>query len=658
VSAKFFYTDQPSRDPLADDDALTLQEALEDTAQTAFSLTDTHIFGPTVVNEFRAGVFRNRNNTVPVMYFTNAQFGITNVFADLVPDLSQITIDGNDVGGEIQFGTEADGVRIFDKQTTFTVGNTLSFIMGNHSLRVGGEYRRHHLDGDLQEGRNRRHNFDEWFDFLTVGFRDPDDRLRARQISDTSTNFGETLREYRLTDWNWFIADDWKVSPSLTLNIGVRHEYFGFPSEVNGLINLFDYNAAVASGSVSEGFIFPSNFNRSMVPGTEGLDLNIADSTSLIPGDYNNFMPRVGFAWTPTAGKNVVVRGGYGIFFERITGSFANSQRQSSPLFRENQLDNAGDWNEEAKDIDPFPIPEFAVGFDDGEPQLETTDNPGVNFEAFESQMVSPDLSTPYMQQWNLSVQWQFKPDWLIEVGYIGSKGTKLMQMRNLNMAYDIDAIGFLARAGVPGGGFFGNYWTADDDDEFVNTVEPPCDLTDDPGDCTIAAELRGNLLGFDEDEGVNSITSDANSVYHSLQTSLTKRFSQGFMFNVNYTFSRSIDLFSDEGLFQIQNDQLRPWLNRALSDFHRKHRLIFSWVWDLPFKGNRFAEGWQISGVGTFQSGRPLTVFDDDFSAVLYSTTDPAQPGPGAPTRTRPPAGRSARASTTTSTATPSRAP
>jgi hypothetical protein len=481
---------------------------------------------------------------------------------------------------------------------------------------VGGEYRRHQLDGDLQEGRNRRHNYDEWFDFLTVGFRDPDDSFRARQISDTSTNFGETLREYRLTDWNWFIADDWKVSPSLTLNIGVRHEYFGFPSEVNGLINVFDYPGALASGSVQDGFIFPSNFNASAVPGAEGADLNIADSESLVPGDYNNFMPRVGFAWTPTAGRNVVVRGGYGIFFERITGSFANSQRQSAPLFRENQRNDAGDWNEEATDINPFPIPEFVVGFDDGEPQLETTANPGVQFEAFESQMVDPNLSTPYMQQWNLSVQWEFKPDWLIEVGYIGSKGTKLMQSATSTGLGHQRAR--LSRAGVSAGA--SRTTTAGDDDEFINT-RSPCDLFDDPATASSRPSFA-DPLGFDEDEG--STPSPPTRTRLSLpQTSLTKRFSQGFMFNVNYTFSR-YRLFSDEDLPGPERPAPALAQPGPLSDFHRKHRLIFSWVWDLPFKGNRFAEGWQISGVGTFQSGRPLTVIDDDFSAVLYSTTDP----------------------------------
>jgi hypothetical protein len=264
------------------------------------------------------------------------------------------------------------------------------------------------------------------------------------------------------------------------------------------------------------------------------------------------------------------------------------------------------------------------VGLADGEAQLESTVNPGVEFEAFETQLVSPDLATPYMQQWNANVQWEFRPDWLLEIGYVGSKGSKLMQFRNLNQAMDLNQTGPLPRPGVPGGGFIGNYYVVDEDEEFVNVVDPPCDLFDDPGECVISAELRGQLLGLDEDEGANALTSDASSSYHSLQTSLTKRFSRGFMANVNYTLSRSIDLFSDEGLFQIQNDQTRPFLNRGLSDFHRKHRLIFSWTWELPFTGNRFVEGWQISGIGTYQSGRPFTVIDGDFSAILFSTTDP----------------------------------
>ena len=140
-----------------------------------------------MLNEFRAGFFRNRNDSNPVAYFTNAQFGIENPFDANVPDLTQLDIRGDrDVGGRVRFGTPADGTRIYDLQTTYTIGNTLTLAKGKHSIRAGGELRRHHLDGDLREGQNRRHNFRSWFDFLTVGYRNPSDGNRARQISDSS----------------------------------------------------------------------------------------------------------------------------------------------------------------------------------------------------------------------------------------------------------------------------------------------------------------------------------------------------------------------------------------------------------------------------------------------------------------------------------------
>jgi hypothetical protein len=626
ASAKFFFSNQPSRDPLASSRAATRHEREDTTYQRTLSLTDTHLFGSSVANEFRAGFFRNRNDSVPIASLTNAEFGIQNPFDAEIPDLSQLEIRGDrDVGGRLRFGTLADGTRIFDTQTTFTVGDTLSFTRGRHSFRIGGEVRRHHLDGDLQEGRNRRHNFRSWFDFLTVGYRNPADRNRARQIGDTAITYGETVRRYRMTDWNWFIADDWKVSPKLTLNLGVRHEFFGFPSEANGLLAVYDYPAALETGNIQDGFIFASNFNPNSVPGAAGLNLRIGDSKTLIPNDYNNLMPRLGFAYSPFADKRMVIRGGYGIFFERTTSAFVNSLRQAPPFFRELQLNNLGDYNVFPRDIPALPIPAMSIGFDDGEPILIASTDPDNEFEALETQMVSPDLVTPYLQQWNVGAQWEFRPNWLLEVGYVGSKGTHLLQIANQNQPLDIDEVGFLPRAGVPGGGFIGNYYDIVDD-EFVNRKTPPpgCDVFDDPGECVISGELRGRVLGFDEDEGANMVTSDANSSYHSLQASLQKRFTNGYMFNVNYTFSRAIDTFSDEGLFQVEHDQTRPLLNRGLSDFHRKHRLILSWTWELPFKGNRFVEGWQLSGIGTLQSGRPFTVIDGDFSGFLFDSQNP----------------------------------
>jgi hypothetical protein len=160
----------------------------------------------------------------------------------------------------------------------------------------------------------------------------------------------------------------------------------------------------------------------------------------------------------------------------------------------------------------------------------------------------------------------------------------------------------------------------------FVNLKTPPasCNLLVNPrGTCVVNEEVRSPLLGFDEDEGINYLSSNSNSIYNSLQSSLQKRFAQGYMFKVNYTFSRSIDSFSDEGQFQTQHDQLNPGLNRGLSDFHRKHRLIFSGTWDLPFKGNRLISGWSFSGIGIVQSGTPFTVRDTCCSGFLYPNSN-----------------------------------
>jgi hypothetical protein len=239
---------------------------------------------------------------------------------------------------------------------------------------------------------------------------------------------------------------------------------------------------------------------------------------------------------------------------------------------------------------------------------------------------MDPNLATPYTQQWNLNIQWGFRPSWMWEIGYAGTKGTKLLQFINANPPLDIDTIGFLPRVGVPGGGFFGNYYDTTGG-VFTNLKTPPatCNLLTSPSSCTIATELRSRMLGFDEDEGVNTLYSNSNSIYNSLQTSLQKRFSQGYMFKVNYTFSRAIDIFSDEGKYQVEHDQSRPYLNRALSDFHRKHRMILSGTWDLPFnKRNRWLAGWSLSGIGTFQSGRPFSITDSTSSAFLFASTNP----------------------------------
>ncbi|MEX2303875.1 MAG: TonB-dependent receptor [Bryobacterales bacterium] len=618
LSGKFFFANQPSRDPFSDSTALSRFEEEENTRQRVFSVTDTHFFSPTIINEFRGGVFFNRNDTTPVVYFSNAEFGINSPLAGERPELASFVIEPEDVGSDFIFGTPENLSE--DKQTTFTLGDTLSIQSGRHFLRFGGEYRRHRIEGDYQETKNVQYGLESWAQFLTVG--EPDDGDAGEQIAESSISYGETFRDFRLNDVSFFIADDWKVNSKLTLNLGLRYDFFGWPTEASGLIPNFDLSRAASGAGIAGGYIFAGNFDSNILGDTSGL--NRADTNSTLSNDTNNFAPRIGFAYSPFASKGFVIRGGYGFYYDRPTGGFINALRRAPPFFREQEINDVDDWNVIPVDRQTFPLPQFQVGFDDGEPFLATAANPDDEFEALEAHMMDLNLRMPYIQQWNLGFQVPLASNTVLELGYVGTKGTRLFQRLNKNVPVDVNAVGFLERPGVPGGGFTSNYFDIVDD-EFVPVPEPPCDVFDDYEDCTILPEVRGPILGFDEDEGLNMVTSDSNSTYHALQASLSQRYTAGLSYKINYTWSKVIDYFSDEGLYQAQHDQSRVFLNRAAADFDRTHRLVFSFTYDLPFRGNAFAEGWSLSGIGTLQTGRPFSITDSaDFSGFLSASTEP----------------------------------
>ncbi len=173
LSGKYFFSNQPSRDPLADGAAVTLHEREETTYQRTLSISDVHVIGSTAVNELRGGFFRNRNDSRAVRYFTNAEFGIQNPFASRCPTSrrsrsSRTTLAVSFGSGHWATARASSTARPPGPSATLSL-----LVKGRHSLRIGGEFRRHALDGDLQETRNRRHNFENWFDFLTVGFANP-----------------------------------------------------------------------------------------------------------------------------------------------------------------------------------------------------------------------------------------------------------------------------------------------------------------------------------------------------------------------------------------------------------------------------------------------------------------------------------------------------
>ena len=206
-------------------------------------------------------------------------------------------------------------------------------------------------------------------------------------------NVGSTVRNYRMTDWSWFFADDWKLTSNLTLNVGVRHDYYGFPSEQNGFLALYDFPAALATGNVQDGFIFASNFDPTAVPGAAGLDLNISEPQEHRPARLQQSHAARRLRVAAVLGQQrrhsrrlgIVLRAGHGRVRELTAAGTAVLPRAAAQRRRA-----AG--TRFRTTCRPSRCPNMRIGFDDGEPILVGDNDPDTEFEAFETQMVSSEL--------------------------------------------------------------------------------------------------------------------------------------------------------------------------------------------------------------------------------------------------------------------------
>ncbi|MDX6290085.1 MAG: hypothetical protein QOH42_1884, partial [Blastocatellia bacterium] len=197
-------------------------------------------------------------------------------------------------------------------------------------------------------------------------------------------------------------------------------------------------------------------------------------------------------------------------------------------------------------------------------------------------------LSTPYVQQFNLGVQWEFAKNTVLEVGYVGNKGTKLLQLINVNQPIYAPAT-----------------------NSFVTRLAAGSILS-----------TNKNVTG-----GVHQVQTSSNSRYNSLQATLTRRFSQGLQLTAAYTFGRSYDYYNGtpvNELASLAGDQYDWKRNYGRSDFNREHRLVISGAYDLPKSksgsgtARALLNNWQIAGIAVFQSGLPFSIIDNPGNAVF----------------------------------------
>ncbi|MGH9914802.1 MAG: TonB-dependent receptor domain-containing protein, partial [Pyrinomonadaceae bacterium] len=444
-----------------------------------FSVAHTYTFSPSLINQAEFGFFRNLVTTVQQEVFAFSDIGVTAPSnADPFPGIA--------ITGSQTLGGNGQGLNI--PQQHFTVQDLLTYVRGRHTLRFGGGITRSHLNiedfhffGGLV--------FQSWPDFL-LGL--PAGPVASGGNGTPLSNIlasvdipGLLDRSWRLTDGNVYIQDDIKVTSSLTVNFGLRYERYGNLGDTGGRNGGFDIAAANpnpgAEGSI-QGFVVSENF-----PGTVPAGVTQVDNSFGIRGKHgNNFAPRFGFAWKlphtvlPFTDQ-MVLRGGYGIYYTRATGQ-PFLQLLTSP---------------------PFALSRLLAGFDNTAASFANPFGPELTFPQFpfyspttqrSIQYVDQDYRPPVTQQYSLNLQTDLGRNFLLEIGYVGTHGTHQVIGHGQNQA-------LLASPSNPIRG------------ETTNTMAN--------------ISTRVPILGFTA-SGLSDIDSSATSFYNGLEVSLTKRLSRG----------------------------------------------------------------------------------------------------------------------------------
>src|SRR5438477_7163820 len=574
LTVKFFFAQTPQT--LALSGAANVPGFLiaEHVANRLLSVQDVHTFNSSVTNEARFGFNFIRRDVTTQQAIRDADIGMARSTAGAFPGLPLIGIASN--AGGILFGTSAlQDIKSTAPVTTFA--DTLSITRGQHFIRAGGEIHYYQSNFDAPVLTRGVINFSSFANFLL-----------GRTSLATLAN-GITVRNLRTTDYNFFIQDDWKFSSKLTLNLGLRFELDLPPYDTLGRISTFDpalYKPSInPAGPPSGGVVQAGNaILQYDLPDVPNVGKRVLYSI-----DPNNFGPRVGFAYAPFDSGWLVLRGGYGIFHSRSTFVSINNSLFSPPFYLQTLGANTLIENPFVSLV-PLPAQDQFPILVQGSPLT------GLTFDR--------NIRTPYVQQYNVSAQIMLKKNMLWETAYVSTRGLKLLRQVAINQAR-------LASPQRP----------------IINAVTGASITTNTPAN----AQLRAPFQGVSPNNGQGGFLQDqstAQSVYHSLQTSLTRRLSRGLQLLASYTYAKSIDNASGGNPATgigggetggIPGDQLDNRANRGVSDFDRTHRLVMSFLWDLPRPafarrstvGRSLFSNWQASGVITAMSGAPIDILD-----------------------------------------------
>jgi hypothetical protein len=587
------------------------------------SLTETHVFSNNLINEFRAGVniiSDKLNNQPPV---TNAQVGIN------LPTATGVNGQAGDPNiYKLQFGTFAFGAYPTQLQSAlsnnYTFLDTLSWSHGPHQIRLGGELDRVAMKRSLPIADNGL----IFFVAGATGFATDFQAFLAGSPLLGEGGGGLGNHDYRIPGYAWFAQDDYRASKTLTVNIGFRNEFLGAPYDT--LCHTGNTIPDLAN-TTGQPYVYPKCVNKFGLSGITGT-LNQAG----LGNEYATvWEPRIGFAYDVAGRHTTSIRGGYGIYSVREDLGAVDNLAITPPTypFLVGFFPGAGSLANLFAASPAFPNGIPALGAKPTQTYVPTAailqgfascafPNPQACSPSFSGNVNSLiQLTVPQhwvvgtTQQWNFTIQRELGHDWFAELGYVGTKGSRLRS-------------------------------TFDPDQATLATPQNPVTITGagcanlqaQSLSCTIVdstvenASARAPFLGIAPPD-FEDFAPNSDSHYNALQATLAHRFGKGLYFQSAYTWSKSIDDVSTASVAFLTrvNNQTDAAASRGLSDFDRRQRFVTSASYQLPFFASASGltkaalGGWEASGVIILQSGAPFTIYDPAGGSVYALASTPS---------------------------------
>lgn len=554
ASVRWLYRKESQMNPFAGS-PIGLWGSILHNAQTILGVTETHIFNPSLINEFRDGLTRNVNNEHELDAGTDwaATLGIPGTTT--VPSLEQFPTFKPT--GYASLG-DSEQEPVTYTTNNFDTSDTLTWSHGKHTAKFGGSMLR------IQYYQPTNSEFSGTWTF-------------NGRISGPAKNSGNAMAEFLLgapssagleqgivvnhlfeRDYAGFAQDDYKILDKLTLNLGVRYEYQSLVREENGQLSSFDPNVTNSTGTPGA-LVLASDAS---IGGDAGL-ANILSTygataaapyittasavglpQTLVEPNHLRFAPRVGWAWRPSINNSTVVRGSWGIFF---TGSRLSALR----------TELAGNF--------PFSITEAPSGVRGATIQNVFGLAPGVHATSVNG--YQPNAPSQYLESYNLTVERELPKGLAVEVAYSGSRG--------IHLGWQVD----------------------------INQVEPAY--------CSVIANSDCRPYAYFASARVFQFNAYSN--YNAGTVTVRKRFEHGLLFRANYTWAKNLDMnsalnYAGNGGYQGAQDTTNQKVEYGRADDDRRMVFNGNFVYAFPFNHDIIVKGWQMAGSWQVDSGTPFT--------------------------------------------------